>query len=76
MPFLDMLVEYCESGICIRTCRKPMHAGIYGNWSSFIPWHYERNCAKSFLKQAYEVASSYRITHEYIQGRSVQKTYK
>jgi len=49
-----MFVELCKSGVGIRTCRKPMHTGLYGNWSSFVPLHY-----KNIL-----LANSYGSVHE------------
>jgi len=44
--------------------RKPMHAGLYSNWYSFVPWYYKRNLANSLLKRVYEISSSNRIMNE------------
>jgi len=64
MPFVDVLVERCESGIVIRTYPQHTHTGLYSNWSSFVPWHYKRNFVNSLSKRAYAITSSYKSKHE------------
>jgi len=46
MLFLDVQVEHCDSGTVIHKKQKPMHTGVYSNWSSFFSWNYKRNLVK------------------------------
>jgi len=43
MPYVGVLAECCGSGVAIRVYRNPTHTDLSGNWSCFVPWHYERN---------------------------------
>ena len=64
LPFLDVLVERCDSSFLTSVYRKPTFTGLYLNWHSFAPKSRKLNLIRCFSYRALNICSDCKIENE------------
>ena len=63
-PFLDVLVERCDSSFLTSVYRKPTFTGLYLSWYSFVPRSRKLNLIRCLSYRALNICSDSKIEDE------------
>ena len=64
LPFLDVLVERCNSSFLTSVYSKPTFTGLYLDWHSFVPKSRKLNLIRCLSYRALNIRSDCKIGNE------------
>ena len=64
LPFLDVIVERCDSSFLTSVYRKPTFTGLYLDWHSFVPKFRKLNLIRCLSYRALNICSDCNIENE------------